>query len=160
MADEPLTTQAVPVEALLCAVDFSHATRETTARAVDLARRHGLARIYLVHVSEIVRREADEADARSLDDWFAQEEAAAAELRRVAAALADHSGLEVVPEFRTGIAWREVVECARALRVGLLVVGAPSAVRASLDTETSIVEQLMRAAPCTVVAVRGAPADG
>ncbi len=140
------------VTSLLCAVDFSNATRATVGRAVDLARRHGLDRIHLIHVAEIVRRDVDDGEARSLDDWIAQEEGAAAEIRRFADAVAREVALAVVPEFRTGIAWREIVECARSLRTDLLVVGAGGRTRS--DTDPSIVEQLVREAPCTTVVVQ------
>jgi universal stress protein A len=146
--------QAPTIRTVLCAVDFSSATRATLDRAVDLARRHGLDRIHLVHVAEIVGRDGD-GDPRTLVDWMAREEAAAARTRRVADDLARDSGLAVEPEFRSGIAWREIADCARALGADLLVVGTHPTDAA----EPSVAEQLVRGAPCTVVAVRP-PADG
>lgn len=143
-----------PVKLIACAVDFSSATSTTVARAVDLARRHGLDRIHLVHVAEIVHHTDDETEPRTLSDWIIEEEDAAGRTRRIAAELARASAIVVVPEFRTGIAWREIVECARVLGADLLVVGARVAEGGDGESEASVVAQVVRAAPCTVVVVR------
>lgn len=143
-----------PVGVIVCAIDFSSATSATVARAADLARRHDLDRIHLVHVAEIVHHAEDEAEPRTLSDWIVEEEDAAARTRRVAADLARALAIVVVPEFRTGIAWREIVECAGVLGAGLLVVGARVAESGDSESEASVVAQVVRAAPCTVVVVR------
>jgi nucleotide-binding universal stress UspA family protein len=147
------TMQPAAVRVVLCAVDFSNATRATVARAIDLARRHGLEQVHLVHVAEIVRRDGDEEEARSLGDWIVHEEIAATQTRHAAETFAREGAFGVVPVFRTGIAWREIVECARTLGAGFLVVGARGPESASAPG-ASIVEQLVRESPCTVVAVR------
>lgn len=151
--DRSEAMQPAAMKVVLCAVDFSSATRATVARAIDLARRHGLEQVHLVHVAEIVRRDQDEEEGRSLADWIAHEEIAAGQIRHAAETFARESAFGVVPVFRTGIAWREIVECARTLGAGLLVVGARGPASASAPG-ASIVEQLVREAPCTVVAVR------
>ena len=63
--------QPTAVKVVLCAVDFSGGTRATVARAIDLARRYGVERVHLVHVAEIVRRDQDDEEGRSLADWIA-----------------------------------------------------------------------------------------
>ena len=138
--------QPRPIGTVLCAVDFSAATHTALDRAVDLARRYGAERLLLAHVVEIVRRDDD--DARTLDAWVSHEEGVAARMRRLAEEVARSSGLQVGAVIRSGIAWREIVELARSAGADLVVVGAPEA------DASSTAEQLLRSAPCTVVAAR------
>lgn len=129
-----------PVRVVVCAVDFSAATTLALDRAAYLARLHGLARLHLVHVAEVVQRDGDD-DARALGEWIAAEERAASRAQ----------GLEVVPCFRTGIAAREVSACAASLAADLLVVGdhRPAGMEGA-----STADLLARDAPCAVVVVR------
>lgn len=145
-----------PVQVIVCATDFSDASRCALERAIDLARRHRVPRVVLLHVAEVIERVADTGtpDASWMIEWNRYEEVEAAKVRKAAEAATAEHGVEVVPDFRSGRPWREIVNAARELKADLMVVGTHG--RSGLDRMLmgSVTEKVVRHAPCTVVVVR------
>lgn len=145
-----------PIQVIVCATDFSDASRRALERAIDLARRYGVPRVVLLHVAEVVERVADTGtpDASWMIEWNRYEEVEAAKVRKAAEAATAEHGIEVVPDFRSGRPWRAIVNGARELGADLLVIGTHG--RSGLERALmgSVAERVVRHAPCTVVVAR------
>jgi nucleotide-binding universal stress UspA family protein len=140
---------------ILCAIDFSQASRVALEDAADLAKRLGAA-LTLIHVREpplpldeaaLSARDLAEADAREiqgkLETWRAEAERLAG---RPVDVLLVHgaSGLEIVEAARRG--GHDVVVTGSHARKGIrrVLLG-------------SVAEKIVREAPCTVLVAREAP---
>jgi universal stress protein A len=151
-----------PIKVLLCATDFSPSSDRALEAAVDLARRYGLSKMYLLHVAEVVERGLGpgEIDADWMLQWNRFEEVKAVQTRKLAEQTARAHGIEVIPDFRTGGTWREIVGAARELRADVLVLGSHGRTGLARVLMGSVAEQVVRHAPCTVVVVRPDDVDG
>ncbi|MBI5515337.1 MAG: universal stress protein [Deltaproteobacteria bacterium] len=142
---------------LVCATDFSEPSRLAVDMAVDLARRYLCPRLHLLHVDPAVERFAigAEVEARIAEEYAKLQRAAQAELERLATVLQRENGVEVVPEFRTGSAYLEIVKFAAEVHADLVVLGTHGRTGLKRAFLGSVAERVVRHAPCTVVTVKG-----
>jgi nucleotide-binding universal stress UspA family protein len=139
---------------ICCAVDFSDASRAAMEVAADLARRMG-ANLVLLHAypvpgftfpdgsvvaSPSMMQELAEGAARHLETW-----------RRDAEALGVTG---VGAENVVGEPVREIVDFARGHEVDLLVLGTHGRTGLEHALIGSVVERVLRKAPCAVLTVR------
>jgi nucleotide-binding universal stress UspA family protein len=137
---------------ILCATDFSRASRAAVEDAADLAKRVG-ATLTLIHVREpplppdevpYNAKDAAAADAREvqgkLDTWRAEAEQVAG---RAVDVLLVH-----------GTAGLEVVEAARRGEFDVVVTGSHSRKGIRRALLGSVAEKIVRDAPCTVLVAR------
>jgi nucleotide-binding universal stress UspA family protein len=143
---------------VLCAVDFSAASRSALDTAVRLVRDAGasaaLTLIHVVHVpayplsvgvlvTPSLRRELLESADRELADW---KKAAEAE------------GVNASVLRLEGTPWQSIVEEARARRSDLIVVGTHGRTGLTHAIIGSTAERVARHAPCAVLVTRS-PAE-
>jgi nucleotide-binding universal stress UspA family protein len=142
---------------LVCATDFSEPSRLAVDMAVDLARRYGCGTLRLLHVDPAVERFAvgAEVEARIAEEYAKLQRAAQAELERVAQVVHRETGVAVVPEFRTGSPYLEIVKYAAEVHADLLVLGTHGRTGLKRAFLGSVAERVVRHAPCTVVTVKG-----
>lgn len=118
---------------ILCAVDFSDASREALHVATELARK-SQAMLVVLHVAE---RAAPWTEAE-LAAW--QQES-----RRRGVS-------EVAIKLPLGVAWDQIIGVARAdARIDLIVLGAHGRSRGAVIG--TVAERVVRDAPCTVMVV-------
>jgi len=141
---------------ILCAVDFSEASREALHVAIDRARQEP-ATLLLLHVQEHplwvnepalhlpgdTRKQQLEANEAELEAW--RQEA----LRRGVP--------EVTARLVNGVAWDAIVAAAREdPTIGLVVVATHGRTGLAHALIGSVAERVVRHAPCSVLVVRAA----
>lgn len=141
---------------ILCAVDFSPASLLALGFALDLARR-GRASLTVVHAIEwLAEEEPREIAHFSVPEFRGElvEDARA----RLQAILAKEDAVNARVEIAvvTGRAHREIAAVAVAQAPGLIVMGAQGRGGATLGAFGSTTLQVVRAAACPVLTVRGA----
>ena len=154
----PHAPAKAPVEVtfkrILCPVDFSPSALQAFGFALDLARQAG-GSVTVLHAIEWL---ADEARAHAdfnvqdyrqhlVEDAHARLQALIAEQPRTECATED-----VVV---AGRAYREILETAAALEADLIVMGAQGRGGVGLTLFGSTTQQVVRAATCAVLTVRG-----
>lgn len=143
---------------ILCAVDFSQASRVAVEAAAALARRLG-AELTLLHVREpplpldesaLSAQDLAEADAREVQGLL--------ETWRAEAARRAERPVDV--QLVHGAAALEIVEAARRGDYDVLVTGTHARKGLRRVLLGSVAERLVREAPCTVVVAREPPERG
>ncbi len=133
---------------ICCPVDFTWESHAAMEEAAELAWRFG-SELALLHVVAPPRRPADEggdAERRAEDElsrWVAEAEPIAT--TAVTAAL------------RSGSPAEEIVRFAREGRHDVIVMGTRADPTGDHWTIGSVVQAVVRSAPCTVVVARGRP---
>jgi nucleotide-binding universal stress UspA family protein len=152
----PTTAPAdVAFTQILCPMDFSPSALQALGFALDLARQaHGV--VTVLHVIEWLAEEEPRAYAHFnvaeyrrhlVEDAHEQMRALLAEVGRPPGAVKD-----VV---MTGRAYREIVKVAAAKEADLIVMGAQGRGGVGLTLFGSTTQQVVRAATCPVLTVRG-----
>jgi type II secretory ATPase GspE/PulE/Tfp pilus assembly ATPase PilB-like protein/nucleotide-binding universal stress UspA family protein len=138
---------------ILVSTDFSAGTQSTLAYACELAERLG-AELHLLHVVPVHNfpLPTGRGSAERLSD-------ARQKLERLALP-ASLSRLGVVCEARTGRPAEEVVRYAREKGVGLVAMCTHGRTGLTHTLMGSVAEQVIRTAPCPVLAVRTPPSAG
>ncbi len=145
-----------PAMTIVCATDFSDPSKLALDTALDVAKRLGAARVRLLHVDETIERfaAATDAEARFALEYARLQDEARALVESMAAESGKRSGLEVVPEFRVGGAYLEVVKYATEVGADLIVVGTHGRTGIKRAIMGSVAERIVRHAPCSVLAVK------
>jgi universal stress protein A len=139
---------------ILCAIDFSEASRSALDVAVDLARQRGAA-LVLVHVQEPplwvrepyvhmpgdVRQDVRVSAARELEVWKREAE--------------QRGAIDVGLRIADGAAWDEIVAIANAdPSIEMVVLGTHGRSGIKRALIGSVAERVVRHAPCNVLVVR------
>lgn len=145
-----------PDMTIVCATDFSAPSKHALDTAVEVAKRFGASKLLLLHVDETIERfaAATDAEARFAQEYARLQEEAREATRALAAAATTSSGLPVVPEFRTGNAYLEVVRFAEDMKADLIVVGTHGRTGLKRVIMGSVAERVVRHAPCNVLTVK------
>jgi universal stress protein A len=135
---------------LLCAVDFSEASRAALREALELAARFD-AEITLVHVHEapVTFGFPDAPGGSFLPSARAREEQTLAEWKNEAWRRGERPVHTLHPE---GVAWDRIVELARDF--DLVVLGSQGRTGLARALVGSVAEKVVRHAPCPVLVVR------
>lgn len=144
------------IRRIICASDFSSASRKAFATAVMLAKANRAA-VTMVHVvTPIVRLAPDQYVASTT--WEEIEigtRAWAQEQIDRLAAKAKRAGIRATALLLEGDAPEEIVRAARLKRSDLLVLGTHGRTGLSKFFLGSVAERVVATAPCPVVTVRG-----
>jgi nucleotide-binding universal stress UspA family protein len=142
-----------PIRTILLATDLTVASREATARAIDLAARLG-ARLLIVNVLE--KRRLTGAGAHERVDQARQERESL-----LVASVQRARGVGVTAEFLVweGDAGDSITAAAEAEQADLVVVGTRGRSAAGRMLLGSVSDHVVRHAPCPVLVVRPAPGD-
>ena len=146
---------------VLCAVDFSPGSLQALGFALDLAKQ-GKGRVTVLHVIEWLA----EHEPRNYGHFNVPEvrhhltSEAHERLRALVAEsrAAARGGPDVEDLVSTGRAYREILETASSRKTELIVMGAQGHGRLGLALFGSTTQQVVRAAECPVLTVRGAEA--
>jgi nucleotide-binding universal stress UspA family protein len=155
-------TSTLPFTRLLCAVDFSEPSLEAVRFAGSLAREAG-ARLVLIHVIEWPWHEpppprlADlpPAQAAALADYRRDVETTATARLESLASSDVPQGTAVVVRVRHGKPYEQLLVEAREGSVDLIILGVHGRSALDLGVFGSTTNQLVRAATCPVLTVRG-----
>ena len=140
---------------ILCPVDFSPSALQALGFALDLARQAG-GSITVLHVIEWLADEEPRAHAHFNVPEYRQHLVDQAH-ERLQDTLADtpHTGCDVKDLVVVGRAYRQVLEAAAAQEADLIVMGAQGRGGLGLTLFGSTTQQVVRAATCPVLTVRG-----
>jgi nucleotide-binding universal stress UspA family protein len=141
----------IKLDTILTPTDFSDPSRQALNYACELAKRFG-AELRLLHVVEPPTTVAVYSSPLP-EDIPTPEPAAQQELKKLEVPDADQIRA-VVREIRTGTPFVQIVRCAKANDVDLIVMGTHGRggiVHALLG---SVAEKVVRKAPCPVLSVR------
>lgn len=152
----PERAPRVSLKQILCPVDFSPASLQALGFALDLARQSG-GRVTLLHVIEWLPDE----DPRTYEHFNVPEfrRHLADEARQRLGTLvpaAARAAVEIEEVVATGRAYREVLASAAERETDLIVMGSQGRGAVSLALFGSTTQQVVRAAECPVLTVRGA----
>ncbi len=139
---------------ILCPVDFSQSALQAFGFALDLARQAG-GSVTVLHAIEWL---ADEARAHAHFNVQEYRQHLAEDAHaRLQALLAEQprTGCDAKDVVVTGRAYREILETAAALEADLIVMGAQGRGGVGLTLFGSTTQQVVRAATCPVLTVRG-----
>ena len=141
---------------IICATDFSAPSQAALDAALDVAKQLGATRLHLLHVDETIERfaAATDAEARFAMEYGRLQDEARALVSTIARESGERSGLEVVPEFRVGSAYLEVVQYATEVHADLIVVGTHGRTGLKRAFMGSVAERIVRHAACSVLAVK------
>lgn len=141
---------------IVCATDFSAPSQAALDAALDVAKQLGATRLHLLHVDETIERfaAATDAEARFAMEYGRLQDEARALVSTIAREIGERSGLEVVPEFRVGSAYLEVVQYATEVHADLIVVGTHGRTGLKRAFMGSVAERIVRHAACSVLAVK------
>ncbi len=146
-------SQEVRLGIILVPIDFSTASKKAVRYALRFAKRFG-SEIILLHVLEnnIFEMAHDNVSHRSL----MEEKLTAAEknLRALCASPNSRQRPSIISTIRTGHVPHEIAEAARELDVDLIVMAAHGYNSWKHLCLASTTEQVVRCAPCPVLAVR------
>jgi nucleotide-binding universal stress UspA family protein len=142
-----------PIRTILLATDLTAASREATARAIDLAARLG-ARLLIVNVLE--KRRLTGAGAHERVDQARQERESL-----LVASVQRARGVGVTAEFLVwdGDAGDSITAAAEAEQADLVVVGTRGRSAAGRMLLGSVSDHVVRHAQCPVLVVRPSPGD-
>ena len=145
---------------ILCAVDFSESSVEAFRRAVELAR-YGASQLYVLHIIEAqpVVRDFIGIDQAGEMAVTLEEKATAALESLLAASSADLEGVPLKAEVTSGRALVEILKRARDWDADLIALGAKGATSLEQIVLGGTAEGVMKNAPCSILIVRGAPAQ-
>ena len=141
---------------IICATDFSAPSQAALDAALDVAKQLGATRLHLLHVDETIERfaAATDAEARFAMEYGRLQDEARTLVSTIARESGERSGLEVVPEFRVGSAYLEVVQYATEVHADLIVVGTHGRTGLKRAFMGSVAERIVRHAACSVLAVK------
>ena len=151
----PERAPRVRLQQILCAVDFSPASLQALGFALDIARQGG-GRLTVLHVVEWLPGE----EPRTYEHFNVPEfrryltDDARQRLRAQVPAAA-RAEIEVEEVVATGRAYREVLASAAERAADLIVMGAQGRGAVGLALFGSTTQQVVRAAGCAVLTVRG-----
>jgi nucleotide-binding universal stress UspA family protein len=144
---------------VLCAVDFSPGSLQALGFALDLARQGG-GRVTVVHVIEWLAEHEPRTYAHfNVPEYRGHLTTEAHERLRALVAEArgqSHQVSEVEDVVATGRAYREILATASSRKTDLIVMGAQGHGGLGLALFGSTTQQVVRAAECPVLTVRGA----
>lgn len=143
------------LQRILAAVDFSEESRGALELAAMLAARFD-ASLALVHIVEPVFGPSDVALISMTGAWSPERlmEQATVELRELRARMPVACRV-VETTVRSGIAFFEITEAAKALGADLIVIGTHGYTGIKRALLGSTAEKVVRHAPCPVLVVRG-----
>ncbi len=139
------------IQHILLPHDFSETADRALAYALTLAEKLG-SRVTVLHVYEVPIYAFPEGPALTMPMTADLERASAAALDAVVAR-SRRPGVNLEKQLRQGVAWREIDEAAKELKVDLVVMathGRKGLARALLG---SVAEKVVRTAPCPVLTV-------
>lgn len=144
------------VRRIVCASDFSGASRRAVATAVTMAKANRAALILLHVVSPIVRLAPDQyVPSTTWEEIEIGTRAWAQEQIDKLATRARKAGIRAAALLVEGEAAEEIVRVARLKRADLLVLGTHGRTGVSKFFLGSVAERVVATAPCPVVTVRG-----
>jgi universal stress protein A len=138
---------------ILCAIDFSEASRAAMREAAELAAKFG-ASLTLVHVGQLpglLGFPDSIPDERFMPSRRAKEQQLVDEWKREAQQRSEQVVHALTPE---GVAWDGIVTCAREGNFDLIVVGSHGRSGLQHVLLGSVAEKVVRHAPCPVFVVR------
>ena len=145
------------VRRIVCASDFSSASRKAVATAVTMAKANRAALILVHVVSPIIRLAPDQyVPSTTWEEIEIGTRAWAQEQIDRLAARAKKAGIPAAALLVEGDAAEEIVRVARSKRADLLVLGTHGRTGVSKFFLGSVAERVVATAPCPVVTVRGA----
>jgi nucleotide-binding universal stress UspA family protein len=140
----------MPIRRILLATDFSAAAGHAFDQAVDLAR-EWRAELVLLHAIESIALPEDFSAASTVAERLERgARQAVAELE----AHAKRQGIRCHGVVRSGIAAPTIIDVAKRLRSGLIVLGTHGRRGLSHFFMGSVAERVVRTAPCPVLTVR------
>ena len=139
---------------IVCATDLSEPSRRALDSALTIARGLGATGLRLLYVDETLAYIAASSSARYAQELERIQSDAKAEVERLAERASAQSGLVVVPIFRAGSAWPEVVDYAKEESADLVVVGSHGRTGLRRVFLGSVAENVVRHAPCSVITVK------
>lgn len=141
------------VKKILCAVDFSEASKEVAEYAALLARSLG-AEVLVLYVAPSLSQYVGFHVPPSSIESFVHEIVAGADKSMDAFLAEQFPGLKVRGEVVTGYAAEEILAAAEEEKVGLIVMGTHG--RKGIDRILfgSVAEKVVKAADCPVLTVR------
>ena len=144
------------VRRIVCASDFSSASRKAVATAITMAKTNRAALILVHVVSPIVRLAPDQyVPSTTWEEIEIGTRAWAEEQIDKLAARAMKAGIRAAALLVEGEAAEEIVRVARSKRADLLVLGTNGRTGLSKFFLGSVAERVVATAPCPVVTVRG-----
>jgi len=150
----PGSAKRVAVSSILCAVDFSPTSQETLTVAAEIAGRMH-ARLVVLSVIEWMAEELpDVFEVEQSATTLALRKHAERELRHLSAAHVP-TVHDVTTRVVLGRAHRQIVKAAQEEEADLIVIGTRGFGRAAHALLGSTTEQVVRAASCPVLTVRG-----
>lgn len=147
---------------ILCATDFSETSRLALDEAIRLAKLFGVDSMRLLSVGPPVERLVPDTSmgARFAEEMMKLEEVEAAATRKLAEAVTRDTGVNVVADYRVGRAADEIAHHAAEIHANYVVVGTHGRTGLKRALLGSVAEEVVRRAPCTVVAVRARATGG
>jgi nucleotide-binding universal stress UspA family protein len=144
------------VRRIVCASDFSSASRKAVATAVTMAKANRAALILVHVVAPIVRLAPDQyVPSTTWEEIEIGARAWAQEQIDKLAARAMKAGIRAAGLLVEGEAAKEIVRVARSKRADLLVLGTHGRTGVSKFFLGSVAERVVATASCPVVTVRG-----
>jgi nucleotide-binding universal stress UspA family protein len=139
-------------------VDFSGSSRMASEVGVELAQvfRVPLTLIHVVPVTAVSYANTPYIPAPEYTHFI--EESARSALRDEAARL-QNKGLAIETVLKVGAAWEEIIETAKGLDAGLIVIGTHGRRGLPRAILGSVAEKVVRLSPVPVLTVRGVDAD-
>ncbi len=144
---------------ILVPTDFSEQAKAAAELGLELAREFHVP-LVLMHVYGVPGQTYTGVDLVLTADFVRSVELAArAALNQEAASLAD-KGTDVTAVLKEGIAWEQILETARMVDAGLIVMGTHRRRGVTRALLGSVAERIVRLSPIPVLTVRGPSEEG
>jgi nucleotide-binding universal stress UspA family protein len=139
---------------ILVACDFADPSREAGDVALEIAESFRVP-LVLLHVFQIPTAIYTGSAPMPIVDYTELVEKSARSALRDEAARLQGNHVEVVPLFKIGVAWEEIIGTARRLEVGLIVMGTHGRRCLSRVFMGSVAEKVVRLSPVPVLTIHG-----
>lgn len=139
---------------IVCATDLSEPSKRALDEALTVAKGLGATGVRLLYVDESLAYIAASSSARYAQEIERMQAEAKSEVEQLAERASKAANLVVVPVFRAGSAWPEIVDYAKEESADLVVVGSHGRKGLRRVFLGSVAENVVRHAPCDVLTVK------